>query len=63
MPWLPVEVKMSDTDPSPNWRRFAPMLGCKRGLQIVRQAAWKIHREGEFEVLVAGAAEALGYFA
>ncbi|MCE9582548.1 MAG: ATP-binding protein [Planctomycetes bacterium] len=62
-PWLPVEVKLSDTSPSPNWRRFAPMLGCKRGLQVVRQEAWNVHTENGFQVLVAGAAEALGYFA
>ena len=62
-PWLPVEVKWSDTDPSPNWRKFAPMLSCKRELQIVYQPEWKVHSFGEAQVLVAGAAEVLGYFA
>ncbi|MBI4229682.1 MAG: hypothetical protein HY608_02490, partial [Planctomycetes bacterium] len=62
-PWLPVEVKWSDTDPSPNWKRFAPMLSCKRGLQIVHQGAWEVRGFGETQVLVAGAAEALRYFA
>ncbi len=63
IPWLPVEVKLSDTEPSPNWKRFAPMLPCKRGLQIVRKPEWKLHEFGDSQVLVAGAAEVLGYFA
>ena len=62
-PWLPVEVKMSDSDLSPNWIKFAPMLACKRGLQIVYQPEWKVHGFGDRQFLVAGAAEALSYFA
>lgn len=62
-PWLPVEVKSGDATPSPNWSKFAPMLPCKRGLQLLARPHWMIHRFGEAEVLVAGAAEALGYFA
>ena len=63
LPWLPVEVKCSDATPSPNWRKFASMLPCKRGLQLVRQPQWKTHDLDGPEVLVAGAAEALAYFA
>jgi len=63
VPWLPVEVKMSDLEPSPNWKRFAPMLPCKRSLQLVYQPAWKLHDFGPSRLLVAGAAEGLGYFA
>jgi len=62
-PWLPVEVKMSGYDPSPNWGRCAPLLPCKRGLQIVRAPGWKLHVYGDAQILVAGAAEALEYFA
>lgn len=62
-PWLPVEVKMSDSELSSNWKRFAPMLPCKRGLQIVLKPGWKLHVFGDAQVLVAGAAEALSYFA
>jgi hypothetical protein len=62
-PWLPVEVKMSDTDVSPNWRKFAPMLPCRRGLQIIHKPEWKLHDFGGSQLLVAGAAEALHYFA
>lgn len=62
-PWLPVEVKHADVEPSPNWGRFAPLLGCKHGLQVVRQPAWRVHCCGDTKVLVAGASEALRYFA
>ena len=62
-PWLPVEVKMSGSEVSPNWSRFAPMLPCKRGLQIVCKPEWKLSRFGDTQLLVAGAAEALSYFA
>ncbi len=62
-PWLPVEVKLSDSEVSPNWKKFAPMLPCKRGLQIVRKPEWKLHDFSGSQVLVAGAAEALNYFA
>ncbi len=62
-PWLPVEVKYSDTDISPNWGRFLPQLGCKQALQIVYEPNWKVHKVGHTQIVVAGAAEALGYFA
>jgi hypothetical protein len=39
------------------------MLPCKQGLQIVRQPHWTVHEYGDAKVLVAGAAEALRYFA
>jgi hypothetical protein len=62
-PWLPVEVKLADTQPSENWRRFARLLPCKQGLQIVRPPAWNAPSVGDMRILVAGAAEALHYFA
>jgi predicted AAA+ superfamily ATPase len=62
-PWLPVEVKLSDTSLSPNWKRFAPVLPCKYGLQIVYKSAWKLHKCEENQILTAGSAEALAYFA
>lgn len=60
-PWLPVEAKLSDTTPSPNWKRFAPFLPCRRAVQIVRQPHWELHDYGGSQVLVAGAAQALAY--
>ena len=62
-PWLPVEVKLADTQPSENWKRFAKLLPCKRGLQVVRLPTWSVHTVGDASILVAGAAEALHYFA
>lgn len=62
-PWLPVEVKLTDTQPSENWPWFARFLTCKRGLQLVASPVWKAHTFGDTRVLVAGAAEALDRFA
>ncbi len=62
IPWLPVEVKLSDTTPSPHWKKFASQLPCQRGLQITRTPGWKLHTFGDSKILVAGAAEALRYF-
>ncbi len=59
VPWLPVEVKMSETHPSENWSRFIAMLPCKRAVQLVRKPHWKIHKIKDKEILVAGAGEAL----
>lgn len=61
-PWLPVEVKLSDVTPSPNWNKFMRLLPCKRGLQLVRAPIWQKHKYGESEILVANAAEALPLF-
>jgi len=62
-PWLPVEVKWADTAPSRNWSSFAPLLPCKLGLQIVRGPEWSEHVHDDARIIVAGAAEALSYFA
>jgi len=62
-PWLPVEVKLTDAEPSPNWPWFARFLPGRRGLQLVASPTWKMHTFGDTQVLVAGAAEALGYLA
>ena len=62
IPWLPVEVKWADTEPSKHWKRFAGLLPCKRGLQVLGKPAWAIHDCGDAKILVAGAAEALNYF-
>lgn len=61
-PWLPVEVKLHDNEPSPGWKAFQPHLKCRHGLQIVRDPTWKLHSFGDSTVLVVGAAEALSYF-
>jgi len=62
-PWLPIEVKQADTELSPNWKRFADHLPCTRGIQLVAQPAWNMRTAAGMQILVAGAAEALSYFA
>lgn len=37
VPWLPVEVKLTATTPSPNWARFLPALPCRHAVQVCRQ--------------------------
>jgi len=61
-PWLPVEVKLTQTAPSPHWKRFLGRLPVKRGLQIVSQRHWKWHESGGMQVLVAGVAQVLHHF-
>ena len=62
LPWLPVEVKLSDVTPSGNWRRFLPLIGCKHALQVVNKPYWKIHKYENIKILVADAAEIFQYF-
>ncbi|MBU1701130.1 MAG: ATP-binding protein [Candidatus Eisenbacteria bacterium] len=61
VPWLPVEVKLSETMLSPSWRKFAGLLPCKRCIQVVRQPSWNIHDYQGTEILVVGASEALAH--
>lgn len=61
IPWLPVEVKRNDSNPSPNWQKFMPMLECKRALQITEKPTWKLYTENDIQLLVAGADEVLMY--
>jgi hypothetical protein len=59
VPWLPVEVKSGDLEPSDSWRALGPRLPCTRALQIVRRPVRRTHQIGGTRVLVIGAAEAL----
>ncbi len=62
-PWLPIEVKLNDTEPSSSWNRFFSYLPVKKGLQIVlKPYCWKIHHVRNNEVLVASANLVLPYF-
>lgn len=62
-PWLPVEVKLSDETPSPNWKALLPALSCKRGLQIIESPGRRLHRLNGFDLLICGGEEALDCFA
>ena len=35
-PWLPVEVKLTDREPSSSWRRLLPCLPCREAVQVCR---------------------------
>jgi uncharacterized protein len=63
-PWLPVEAKLSDTEPLRHWRKFLGQLGCHRALQLVSQpGCFRMYTEGGVELVVASAGDALTYFA
>jgi hypothetical protein len=51
-PWLPIEVKLSDTTPSKNWNKFLTLIGCKHALQVVNKSHWKVHKFDNFNILV-----------
>jgi uncharacterized protein len=62
-PWLPVEVKLNDTVPSPHFKRFLPQLNCPLALQLVnRTDYWEQHPIGNSQLLVAGASQILPFF-
>ena len=62
-PWLPVEAKLSDHEPSPHWRKFLREIPCHKALQIIREPGhWRIHPAETKQILVASANEALSYF-
>lgn len=62
-PWLPVEVKETDTGPSPHFSRFLPQLACPLALQLVNRASYRArHQLGETTLLVMSAAQALRFF-
>jgi len=58
-PWLPVEAKLSETEPVGAWKKFLPMLGCQRALQVVERPSWfRRHAVGDAEVFVVSASHA-----
>jgi len=63
VPWLPVEVKSGDLEPSDSWKALGPFLPCRLGLQVVRKPGQRFHEVGTTRVLVIGAPEALSCLA
>ncbi len=62
-PWLPIEVKLSDTAPSPHWKKFLRQLPCQKAIQIIKSPVqWKIHSLDNRQILIGSASELLGYF-
>lgn len=63
-PWLPVEVKLSDTALSSNWKSFLPNLACDLGVQVVKQPGVFIcYQVGNKQVIVVSADYFLRFFA
>ncbi len=63
-PWLPIEVKLQDTTPSPNWKRFLPQIRCTRALQLViGKGVWTLREDQGAQLIVASAADVLRHFA
>ena len=62
-PWLPIEAKINDTNPSGNWKKFINQIPCNKGIQIVHKANYrKLHEFGGKQILVASASDILSYF-
>jgi predicted AAA+ superfamily ATPase len=59
-PWLLVEAKLSDTEPSPHFRKFLRYFPSTPALQVVRSRnVWSQRVSNGRQILVASAAEAL----
>ena len=59
-PWLPVEVKLTDTSPAPAWKTFLPFLRTPWALQVVREPGVREeHVVDDTRLLVVSADQAL----
>jgi uncharacterized protein len=59
-PWLPIEAKLTDTQPTPHLPKFMRYLGCRTALQLVRTPdVWTWHERDGARILVASAADVL----
>lgn len=63
IPWLPVEAKLNECEPSPHWKKFLPYLACQNAVQIVASPTnYKLYSIDKKSVLVASAPDILPYF-
>lgn len=61
-PWLALESKWGDGEPSPNWKKFLPSLGNAMAVQLVAEPGkWNWTKVGEKDLLIASAQEFLAY--
>lgn len=59
-PWLPIEVKLNEENPSQNWPAFMKQLGLQHGIQIISKPnIYKIHQFASYQILVISASEIL----
>ncbi|HEU5280911.1 MAG TPA: ATP-binding protein [Gammaproteobacteria bacterium] len=58
--YLPVEVKLSDEQPSTSWSKFMPQLHCEFGIQVVMKPnVYKTHEYDNYTITVMSAASFL----
>lgn len=61
-PWLPIEVKLNDEQPSRNWSPFMKYIKCKRAIQVtLKNNQFKIVKESGFDLLIISADRFLQY--
>jgi predicted AAA+ superfamily ATPase len=61
-PFLPIEAKLNDVEPSKNWVKWLKQLGGSVGIQLVmKKNVYKIHRQENYSILVISAAQWLKY--
>jgi predicted AAA+ superfamily ATPase len=55
-PWLPIEAKLHDNVPSPNWKVFLPQLKTPRAIQVVANpGVHKLYRVADADLLIISA--------
>ncbi|MBL8027885.1 MAG: ATP-binding protein [Fibrobacteres bacterium] len=63
VPWLPIEAKLNDKEPTSSWKKFLSYIPCKRGIQIIHDSNYrKVHKIGNAEILIISADRLLQYF-
>jgi len=61
-PWVPIEVKLNDEKPSPNWKYFMKYLKCDRAVQITsKENVFKLYEQDGWQLLVVSASIFLSY--
>ncbi len=61
-PWFPIEVKLSDDKPSPNWQAFMEYLKCNRAVQLtLKENVFKLCEQDGWQLLVVSANQFLPY--
>jgi hypothetical protein len=61
-PWLPVEVKLNDGEPSKNWLAFMKQLGLTHGIQVVyKPGVFELKEFNSYKILIISAADFLQF--
>ncbi len=61
-PWFPIEVKLNDDKPSPNWKAFMKHLKCDRAVQITsKENVFKVYKQDDWQLLIVSANKFFSY--